>query len=193
MRFSSLMFAFACAALVSNGLFLSDALAQHYPDGVTVRKNPDGSIETFDSSEMPSRSTSKRSHTQSRKTSQRYNDGVVVRKNADGSIETFDAGDSVPSRGRQRSSGVHKAVHKYSDGVTVKRNPDGTIETSDSTPNVRSGSGSKSRVLKNKNASRTKSSAKHRVTNSKSRSRSNYGGVTVRKNADGSIETFDSN
>ncbi len=134
MRFSPFIFAIAGATIVFNGLFLSpSALGQSYGD-VTVKKNPDGSIETYDNSASSDPAPRRQSRSTYKRSTQKYNDGVVVRKNADGSIETFDTSDVAAPRTQGRSSGVHKAVHKYSDGVTVKRNHDGTIESFDTAP-----------------------------------------------------------
>lgn len=147
-------FVFLTAGLLLNGaLLVIPACGQSYGD-VTVRKNPDGSIETFDSSQSapaPRRS----SGSGYKRGTQKYSDGVVVRKNADGSIETFDTGGVAPPRSGARgtarstapkavrsssgkpfqsvqpaasSSGVHKFVHKFPKGTKVKTNPDGTIE-----------------------------------------------------------------
>ncbi len=154
MRFSPSVqrggFCFVVAGLLLSGsVLVMPAYGQSYGD-VTVRKNPDGSIETFDSFASSPATSRRSSRSGYKRSSQKYGDGVVVRKNADGSIETFDSGDVSPRRspGKQSfsrsvskssdggtvrkktegSAGVHKFVHKYSKGVTVKKNPDGTIE-----------------------------------------------------------------
>lgn len=208
MRFSPVLAVSAAVGiLISVTAVLLPCEAQNYGD-VTVRKNPDGSIETFDSSEsMPAPSRRRSGY---KKSTHRYNDGVVVRKNADGSIETFDSSDSVPLRSRGGSAKHSKSVHKYSDGVTVKRNPDGTIETFDSAPVGRSAraksftsskpiskskpgtSSSKQNALSKDSSSKSGVSARKTVRRT-ARKRANYGDVRVIRNPDGSIETYDAN
>ncbi len=110
MRFSPFVLAIAGAGLLLNGALLAPfALAQEFGD-VTVKKNPDGSIETYDSSDGPA----PRGHSRSpyKRATQKYKDGVVVRKNADGSIETFDSGGGSSSPRRSCREPFFSAFRK---------------------------------------------------------------------------------
>ncbi|HEY9785197.1 MAG TPA: hypothetical protein V6D17_07330 [Candidatus Obscuribacterales bacterium] len=151
---------------------------QHYPGGVVVRKNADGSIETYDA-DAPAASRSTR---QSGIT--KHPGGVVVKKNADGSIETYDSED-VPSIGSShrsaRSKGGGASVRHYSD-LVVKRNPDGTVETYE----VVAPAGSARRTAAKAKPKPRRASASPRRTLTRS-----SGGVYVRRNPDGTVETFD--
>lgn len=184
-------------------------------NGVIIKKNADGSIETYDSSEDPAtplssggssggpathgggRRTSKRSGT-----SLRNIGGVHVRKNSDGSIETSDTVDSVESTGvgsASSSSSSNKTYNKNMGGVTVRKNSDGSIETFDapasssSTRAHNKTTGVKSATGKSA-GSKTRTKARSAVSRrSTRRSTGSSGGVHVQKNPDGSIETWDSN
>ncbi len=76
----------------------SSSAQQRYSDGVTVRKNDDGTVETFDSSSAPESLTQDAGQTYrppivSRAYS-RVIGGVHVKRNSDGTVETYEA----PSR-----------------------------------------------------------------------------------------------
>ncbi len=127
MRFSPFVLAIAGVSLLLNYAFLSlPAFSQQFGD-VTVKKNPDGSIETYDSSDSASVAPRRQSRTSNKKSTQKYNDGVVVRKNADGSIETFDSGGGSPSP--RHSSGGRSSSGSVSKSGEQKK-PGGAFETS---------------------------------------------------------------
>lgn len=175
-------------------------------NGVVIKKNADGSIETFDSSDGPvttipagtSGASGGGSHSGS---STRNIGGVKVKKNADGSIETSDTVDSYESSASpdggssgstSTSSRSSKSYTKSVGGVTVKKNADGSIETFDSAsaPRATRTSGS-AKVITTRKSSTSKTGARRTSGSPAKRSPSSGGGVHVRKNADGSIETWD--
>lgn len=130
----------AAAVLVLAAVTGAPAHAQGYADGVTVRRNADGSIETYDSENLPAAPAPPR---KAARPGTRTIDGVRVRRNADGSIETFDAGSPGPakpagkrrpaaSKPRSRPPARAGAQARSAGGVTVRRNADGSIETFDS-------------------------------------------------------------
>lgn len=115
--------------------------------------------------------------------------GVVVRKNADGSIDTFDSSDpGAPGSGGSAGSstgsgkliyGVHGQgkpyTRKHNDGVVVRRNADGSIETFDttSTPVPLYGSSKPKKRYRKKSRRRyksTKKSVKKKTTSKKTKS-----------------------
>ncbi len=116
-----------------------------YGDGVTVRKNPDGSVEVSDGggdgSDYASAPPAPVQHAHSsRHTSYRpktgttrYSDGLAVRRNSDG---TVDVGPS-PSRSNRiacsqsRHTRPGRTACRYADGVTVRHNSDGSVEVFD--------------------------------------------------------------
>jgi len=153
----------AVSVLLNCAFVAAPVFSQNYGD-VTVRKNPDGSIETYDSSGSSVPSPRRSSRSAYRRSSQKYNDGVVVRKNADGSIETFDSGDAAPAR---RSSG------KNSSGSAVKYR---------TTSNESTGSKSKTAKPATPPKSNAGSSGVHKFVHKYDK------GVTVKKNPDGTIE-----
>ncbi len=179
-------------------------------NGVVIKKNADGSIETYDTSDGPVYSTSgtgssSRGSSTKHTPSTRNIGGVHVKKNADGSIETSDTVDSVDtvdtgSGGSApgcapANSGSAKPYTKNMGGVTVRKNSDGSIETFDgggSAPrSTRSGSGVKSSGKKAvvRQAVGRRSTARRRQPSGGGGG--GGGGVHVKKNADGSIETWD--
>ncbi|MCC7529170.1 MAG: hypothetical protein IT342_11635, partial [Candidatus Melainabacteria bacterium] len=91
-----------------------------------MKKNPDGSIETYDSSHSAPVPPRRQSRSTKRST-QKCNDGVVVRKNADGSIETFDSGGGNPSA-RHSSSG--RSSSGFAGKSSQRKNPGVSIESS---------------------------------------------------------------
>lgn len=154
-------FSFLVTALFLNGLFLIlPACSQNYGD-VTVKKNSDGSIETYDSSDSSAPAPRRGSRSGTKRSTQKYNDGVVVRKNADGSIETFDSG--VVSSSSQRAS--------------AKRSTHSVSKSSDGKSPVSAGS-SRSKPPK----SGAGSTGVHKFVHKYDK------GVTVKKNPDGTIE-----
>jgi hypothetical protein len=70
------------------------ASEQRYSDGVTVRKNPDGTVETFDSSSSPEPLGQQSNQVYRRPiVSRSYSKvigGVHVRRNSDGTVETYE-------------------------------------------------------------------------------------------------------
>lgn len=185
---------FSCLSIVLllNGLFLIwPAYSQNYGD-VTVKKNSDGSIETYDRSDSAAPAPKRGSRSGYKRSTQKYNDGVVVRKNADGSIETFDSGAVSPSSHRSPAKYSSRSVSKYSDGVTVRKNPDGSIETFDtgsvassrshSTPHRAVGSSTGSSAGSKPPKSTAGSTGVHKFVHKYDK------GVTVKKNPDGTIE-----
>lgn len=180
-------------------------------NGVIIKKNADGSIETYDTSDGPVYSTSgtgssaRGGSTKKHSSSTRNIGGVHVKKNADGSIETSDTVDSVDTidTGSGASapgcapanSGSAKPYTKNMGGVTVRKNSDGSIETFDSggsaprsTRATRSGSGVKS---SGKKAAVRQAVGRRSAARRRQPSGGGGGGVHVQKNADGSIETWD--
>jgi len=185
MRFSRFVPAVAGVSLFFSCACLSlPAFAQNFGD-VTVKKNPDGSIETYDSSEAASAAPRRQSHSSYKKSTHKYHDGVVVRKNADGSIETFDSGDGNPSPRRSSAVGSssHRSVNKYRDGVVVKKNADGSIETSDS-GDVVTHHGSRGSSGGATHSGGRSSSAVNKFVHKYPK------GVTIKKNPDGTIEVI---
>lgn len=181
---------FSCLAIVLllNGMFLiPPAYSQNYGD-VTVKKNSDGSIETYDSSDSAAPAPRRSSRSGYKRSTQKYNDGVVVRKNADGSIETFDTGAVASSSHRSSAKNSSRSLSKYSDGVTVRKNPDGSIETFDtgSVTSSRSHSAAPHRTVSSARSKPPKSTAGstgvHKFVHKYDK------GVTVKKNPDGTIE-----
>lgn len=171
MRFSPFVLAIAGAGLLFTGLFLSPyAVAQEFGD-VTVKKNPDGSIETYDSSDGSAAAPRGRSRSSYKRSTQKYKDGVVVRKNADGSIETFDSGFTSSPRRTSASHASSHSVSKYSDGAAVKKSAHGSIETSGKSHSSPAGS-------------QASSNGVHKFVHKYSK------GVTVKKNPDGTIEVI---
>jgi hypothetical protein len=67
---------------------------QHYTDGVTVRKNADGTVETFDSSAAPEAIAQQPNQVMRPPiVSRAYSKvigGVHVRRNSDGTVETYE-------------------------------------------------------------------------------------------------------
>lgn len=168
MRFSSFVKrscipAFAALLLLDGAFLIAPSFAQSYGD-VTVRKNPDGSIETFDTSSSSAPAPRRGSSSGHRRGTQKYSDGVVVRKNADGSIETFDSGSvGAPPHSTGRSSSS-RAASKYGEGATVRK------KSGSSTPTP-----PKSKVS---------STSVHKFVHKYSKD------VTVKKNPDGTIEVI---
>lgn len=166
-------------------------------NGVVIKKNADGSIETYDSSDGPvttipsgtSGASSSGSHSGP---STRNIDGVKVKKNSDGSIETSDTVDSYESNAAPASSRSSKSYTKSMGGVTVKKNADGSIETFDSGSAQRAIRSTGSSKVSTRKASTSKTGAGRKSGSpAKRRPSGGGGGVHVRKNADGSIETWD--
>lgn len=112
----------------------SGSAVTRYSDGVVVRKNPDGSIETVDANASPPVAAKRRGRQAGSASPRRSYPEVVVRRHPDGTIETFDA-QAVPVARSVRSA-AHKgkaapsSTTRMSD-VVVKRHADGTIETFD--------------------------------------------------------------
>ncbi|PZM79261.1 MAG: hypothetical protein DKT66_22545 [Candidatus Melainabacteria bacterium] len=172
MRFSPSVtkssFPVLAAVLLLNGAFLMiPCFAQSYGD-VTVRKNPDGSIETFDTSSSSAPTPRRASRSGYKRGAQKYSDGVVVRKNADGSIETFDSGDGAAPRHYSDRHSSSRTVSKYS-----------TMAHS---------TGAKSTSAHSTNAippkSKASSAGVHKFVHKYSKD------VTVKKNSDGTIEVI---
>lgn len=152
------------ALLLLDGAFLSSpSLAQSYGD-VTVRKNPDGSIETFDTSSSSAPAPRRGSSSGHRRGTQKYSDGVVVRKNADGSIETFDSGSGAVPRHSPGRSTSSRAASKYGEGLTAQK------KSGNSTPTPPK--------------SKASSTSVHKFVHKYSKD------VTVKKNPDGTIEVI---
>lgn len=160
---------FAALLLLDGAFWVVPSFAQSYGD-VTVRKNPDGSIETFDSSSSSAPAPRRGSSSGHRRGTQKYSDGVVVRKNADGSIETFDSGSGAAPRhstGRSSSSfssSSSRAASKNGDGVAVPKKSGSSI----------------SKPPKSK----ASSTSVHKFVHKYSKD------VTVKKNPDGTIEVI---
>ncbi|MGD9683825.1 MAG: hypothetical protein AB7W16_21880 [Candidatus Obscuribacterales bacterium] len=135
-------------------------------------------------------------------------DGVVIKRNPDGSIETYDApgGGGAPAGSSRRSAPAKSYVKKHGDGVVVKRNPDGSIETYDTSDSyyTRGASGTSKTSRKPGARKRAAGKASHtgtktgKKTGTKARAkagakRHRSGDVVIKRNADGSIETWDAN
>jgi len=138
--------------------------------------------------------------------SARNSDGVVVHRNADGSIETFDYDDprgaSVSQfTGRQMSvPSSNPYVRRHTGGVVVRRNADGSIETFDADDPRVGGAGAAATTYRPRHAAANKAPGSRRRTPAARRAqalrppvttRRSPGEVVVRRNADGSIESFD--
>ncbi len=105
-HFASTTFVVASLGLLATWLFSvcsAPALAntaqngtseQHYADGVTVRKNADGTVETFDSTSAPEAIAEQPNQVIRRPiVSHAYSKvigGVHVRRNSDGTVETYE-------------------------------------------------------------------------------------------------------
>lgn len=90
-----------------------------YSDGVTIKRIPDGTVETFESGSLST------IHPSDYTTVPSNCDDVTVKRNPDGSYESYESAETtLPQNKRLRNS-----VYKTSDGITVKRNADGTVET----------------------------------------------------------------
>lgn len=154
----------AVSVLLHCAFVAAPVFSQNYGD-VTVRKNPDGSIETYDSSGSSAPAPRRSSGSSYKRSSQKYNDGVVVRKNADGSIETFDSGDAAPAPRRSSSKNSSGSASKYSSASHVS-------------------TGSKSKIAKQATPPKSNagSSGVHKFVHKYDK------GVTVKKNPDGTIE-----
>lgn len=194
---TALIFGSPSAVLAAPGGSSTDS------DGVTIRRNPDGTVDVYESSSGSTGATAAGSTANStarsnavpkarksaspRAGSTRYSDGVMVRKNPDGSIETYDVSDAPvrTSGARGKTAAPRAGLTRYSD-VTVKRNPDGTVETYDAVAAPSVLKKAAPRVQSGK-----RSAPKARAKNAP-KARGSYGGVRVKRYPDGTIETFDS-
>jgi len=120
-----------------------------------------------------------------------------------GIILSMAIGSLVPVAVTAKDSSLKPGTRRYADGTVVRRNPDGSIETSDDSPIVQSWGGSPGKTsgagsTRKKTARQARPRAKaartaaRRPANKAVRTGGGGGDVYVRRNADGSIETFDS-
>lgn len=154
-------------------------------NGVIIKKNADGSIETFDTSDGPvttipagASGSSSGSHSGS---STRNIGGVKVRKNSDGSIETSDTVDSYDTPAVDGgNAGPLPTSTRTSRPHAIRTN--GSAKATTSKTSATSKSTSKTSSNRKANSTRASSTAGRKPSG---------GGVHVQKNADGSIETWD--
>ncbi len=104
--------------------------------GVTVHRNPDGTIEVVDN-EMKSAPVSR---TSGRKGGTSYGNGVALTRHPDGRVDVHDTTMSTHGSSGSRAAvksgrvGAYKANHG---DVSVKRNADGTVEVTDTSSSTR--------------------------------------------------------
>ncbi len=113
---------FALMALLA--LFSPTALAEQDGD-VTIKRNPDGTIETFDAQDSSSSSGGegggggggrKPVHSYTKKTS----DGIHFKRNPDGSIETWEDEEPMPRASGGGSKSKKKTLSKTTGKTAVK-------------------------------------------------------------------------
>lgn len=90
-----------------------------HSDGVTVKRNPDGTIETFEGSSLSNAQSSPQTTILS------DFDDITVKRNRDGTYESHETSQRSLLQGKRSGNSVYRTP----DGITVKRNADGTVET----------------------------------------------------------------
>lgn len=107
-------------ALLALLAVLSPAAYGEQDGDVTIKRNPDGTIETYDSQDAPTSSGGGQSqsirpvHSYTKKTS----DGIHFKRNPDGSIETWEDDEPMPhssgggSKAKKKSSAKKTTVQK---------------------------------------------------------------------------------
>lgn len=170
-------------------LLATIALPPLSADAQRVKKNPDGTVEVYDEESSPapkpassSYSSVKKSHAggasgavhkQSSGKIPAYTkkgNGVTVSRHADGTVDVYDSSETAPQG--KSSAASSRAETRYAAGQAVTRHSDGRVDVYDSTmsspPSSSGSSGNKIGAYKK-----------------------NYGDVSVKRNANGTVDVVD--